>query len=273
MGRRLGSLVSAALAALLVVGGALPAAAAGERALWVWDGPVDGVIEFAADKAVTDVYLHAPPGFSTDARYPAFLAEAHAAGLQVHAMAGDPAWAKQPGPWTAWVDEVVTHGEFDGVVFDVEPYLHADWNSKKRNRLIRSYLAGLGSAVGQAGDFPVLAAVPFWFDEIRVKRSTLVESVLAATDGIVVMAYRDHAAGVDGIIDLSSAEAALAASMGRQFVIGVETGPVGNDKVTFAEEGSGFMESQLGLVQAEYGANPAFAGFAIHHYGSYSSMS
>ena len=273
MGRRLGSLVSAALAALLVVGGALPAAAAGERALWVWDGPVDGVIEFAGNMAVTDLYLHAAPGFSTDARYPAFLAEAHAAGLQVHAMAGDPAWAKQSGPWTAWVDEVVSHGGFDGVVFDVEPYLHADWNTKKQNRLIRAYLAGLDAAVQRAGNLPVLAAVPFWFDEIRVKRTTLVNRVLATTDGIVVMAYRDHATGGDGIIDLYSTEAALAASMGRQFVIGVETGAVGNDKVTFAEEGSAFMESQLGLVQAELGANPAFAGFAIHHYGSYSSMS
>ena len=272
MGRRLGSLLSVALAALLVVGGALPAAAAGERAMWVWDGPVDGVIAFAANKAVTDLYLHAPPGFSTDARYPAFLAEAHAAGLQVHAMAGDPAWAKQSGPWTAWVDEVVEHGGFDGVVFDVEPYLHADWNSKKQNRLIRSYLAGLGSAVGQAGTLPVLAAVPFWFDEIRVKRTTLVKKVLAATDGIVVMAYRDHAAGVDGIIDLSATEASLAASMGREFVIGIETGFVGLDKVSFAEEGELIMEGELDLVEAEFATNPAFAGFAIHHYGSYRTL-
>ncbi len=273
MGRRLGTLVSAALAALLVVGGALPAAAAGERAMWVWDGPVDGVIEFAGTRAVTDLYLHAPPGFSTDARYPAFLAEAHVAGLQVHAMAGDPAWAKQSGPWTGWVDEVVSHGGFDGVVFDVEPYLHADWNTKKQNRLIRSYLAGLDEAVARAGNLPELAAVPFWFDEIRVKRTTLVEKVLATTDGIVVMAYRDHAAGVDGIIDLSATEASLAASMGREFVVGVETGVVGLDKVTFAEEGEQIMEEQLDLVEAAFATNPAFAGFAIQHYGSYSSMS
>jgi hypothetical protein len=272
MGRRLGSLLSAALAALLVVGGALPATAAGERAMWVWDGPVDGVIDFAAAKAVTDLYLHAPPGFSTDARYQVFLTDAHAAGLQVHAMAGDSAWAKQSGPWTAWVDEVVTHGGFDGVVFDVEPYLHADWNTKKQNRLIRSYLAGLDEAAQRAGNLPVLAAVPFWFDEIRVKRTTLVESVLATTDGIVVMAYRDHAEGVDGIIDLSATEAALAASMGRQFVIGVETGAVSPGKVTFAEEGEQFMENELDLVEAEFATNPAFAGFAIHHYASYRTL-
>jgi hypothetical protein len=265
-------LVSVALTAVLMVGGALPAVAAGERAMWVWDGPVDEVIDFAAAKAVTDLYVHAPPGFSNDSRYQAFLTEAHVAGLQVHAMAGDPAWAEQSGPWTAWVDEVVAHGGFDGLVFDVEPYLHADWNTKKQNRLIRSYLAGLGSAVGQAGNLPVLAAVPFWFDEIRVKRNTLVGEVLATTDGIVVMAYRDHAEGVDGIIGLSSTEAALAASMGRRFVIGVETGLVGLNKVTFAEEGEATMERELLLVEAAFGSNPGFAGFAIHHYGSYRTL-
>ena len=118
----------------------------------------------------------------------------------------------------------------------------------------------------------MLAAVPFWFDEIRVKRSTLVEQVLTSTDGIVVMAYRDHAAGVDGIIDLSGTEASLAASMGRQFVIGVETGVVGLNKVTFAEEGEQVMEAELALVAAEFGATPGFGGFAIHHYSSYRTL-
>ena len=271
MGRKLGRLTTALLAALLLVGGALPASATGERAMWVWDGPVDGVILFAVEKGVTDLYLHAPPGFSADARYQAFLTEAHAVGLQVQAMAGDAAWAKQSGPWTAWVDEVGAHGGFDGLVFDVEPYLHADWNTKKQNRLIRSYLAGLGQAARQAGSLPVLAAVPFWFDEIRVKRTTLLKKVLAATDGIVVMAYRDHAEGIDGIIDLSSTEASLAASMGRRFVIGVETGFVGLDKVTFAEEGGAEMEEELLLVESAFGSTPGFGGFAIHHYASYSA--
>jgi hypothetical protein len=186
-------------------------------------------------------------------------------------MAGDPAWARHSEPWTDWVDEVVAHGGFDGLVFDVEPYLHADWNTKKQDRLIRSYLAGLRSAVRRAGDLPVLAAAPFWFDEIRVKRTTLVKKVLAATNGIVVMAYRDHAEGVDGIIDLSATEASLAASMGRQFVVGVETGFVGLDKVTFGEEGEAVMEQELLLVEAEFASTPGFAGFAIHHYASYSA--
>jgi len=272
MGRRLGKLVTALLIVVAMVGGALPAAAAGQRAMWVWDGPVDGVIDFSRTRSVTDLYLHAPPGFAANGSYRTFIEEAHAAGMQVHAMAGDPAWAKQAGTWRDWVDEVVAHGGFDGLVFDVEPYLHPDWNTKKQGRLIRSYLAGLDQATQRAGDTPVLTAVPFWFDELRVKRMLLIEHVLATTDGIVVMAYRDHAEGVDGIIEHSVVEAALAGSMGREFVIGVETGIAGLDKVSFAEETESFMEGQLQLVEAQFAPASGFGGIAIHHYGAYSAM-
>jgi len=272
MGQRLGRWLSVGLAALLMIGGALPASASAERAMWVWDAPTDGLIEYSISSGVTDLYLHVPPGFSSDASFAAFLTNAHAVGLEVHAMAGDPAWAKQSGPWTAWVDEVAAHGGFDGLVFDVEPYLHPDWGTKKQNRLIRSYLSGLDQAAQQAGDLPVLAAVPFWFDEIMVKRDSLVQQVLASVDGIVVMAYRDHAEGVDGIVDLAASEASLAAAMNRAFVVGVETEFVGLDKVSFAEEGRQAMEYELGLVEAEFAATSGFGGIAVHHYGSYSTM-
>lgn len=260
------------LVVVLVMGAAVPAVAAGERALWVWDAPSQEIIDFAAAEGITDIYLHAGPGFSTDPAYAQFVADAHAAGLNVHAMAGDPAWAKQSADWTSWVDEVVAHGGFDGVVFDVEPYLHPDWGTKKQNRLIRSFLSGLDSASGAAGSLPVIAAVPFWFDEIKVKRNTLVEEVLGSTDGIVVMAYRDQANGSDGIVAHSAFEADLAASMGRTFIIGVETGPASLDKVTFAEEGRTYMEEQLAIVTAAFSGTSGYGGLAIHHYGSYSQL-
>ena len=264
--------MSASLAVMLTMGMLFPAMASGQRSMWVWGAPDDGVLEFSTANGVTDLYLHVPPGFSSDPNFATFLTDANALGLKVYAMAGDPSWAAQSAPWTAWVDEVVAHGGFDGLVFDVEPYLHPDWGTKKQARLIRSYLAGLDRAERASLDLPVMTAVPFWFDEISFKRGTVLERVLASTDGIIVMAYRDHADGVDGIIDLATTEAALASSMGRDFVIGVETGFVGLDKVSFAEEGQMAMEQELSLVEAEFTSTPGFGGVAIHHYGAYSSM-
>ncbi len=267
-----GARMLGALVAGLLLLTATPAAAAGGRALWVWDEPRREIVEFAAADGISDIYLHAPPGFVGDVRFAQFISDAHAAGIAVHAMAGDPAWAKDGTPWARWVDEVVTHGGFDGLVFDVEPHAHPDWGTRRQNRLVSSYLAGLSAAVGAAGQLPALTTVPFWFDEVKVKRDSLLERVVASSDGIVVMAYRDHAEGVDGIIDVSSTEAAVAASMGRMFVIGVETGPVLPGKVTFAEEGRSFMDGELAIVEARYGATAGFGGIAVHHYGSYSTM-
>lgn len=251
-----------------------PVQAAGNRAMWVWDGPVDGVVEFASEKGVSDLYLHAPPGFSTDARFRSFLDDARGTGMRVHAMAGAPAWSKDAEPWEAWVDEVVDFGGFDGIVFDVEPYLLAEWNTRRQGRLIRSYLAALNGASRLAGELPTIAAVPFWWDhsDYDVRRRSLVGEVLDRVDGVVVMAYRDRAVGPDGIIGLAEHEVALAAAAGKTAVIGIETGPAGLDKVSFFEEGEAVMEAELNQVEEAFGGWVSYQGIAVHHYGAYRTL-
>lgn len=242
--------------------------------MWVWDGPVDGVIDFAITHGVTDVYLSAPPGFSADSRYAPFIDDAHTQGLRVWAVAGDASWAQNRAAWVSWTDEVVGSGLFDGIVADVEPYLLADWaDGRKRSRLISSYLKNLQAARQAAGSTTMFAAVPFWWDlpDYQTKGKLLVEHVLAGTDGIVVMAYRDSAEGSDGIIEHARFEIDLGSAMDRTVVIGVETGPASLDKVTFAEEGEAFMESQLAIVEATF-AGGSYGGVAIHHYASYVSL-
>jgi hypothetical protein len=275
MNARLTRVITAVfVAAVMVVGGTTSAQAAGERALWVWDGPANEVIDFALAEGVTDLYLHAPPGFSQDPTYLPFINTARNAGLQVHAMGGDPSWAWGGSDWGNWVDEIITFGALDGIVFDVEPHTLPDWNTKRRNRLIRSYLSALDDASRRAGSLPTLTTVPFWWDDpaFKSKKRLLIEHVLDRSDGIVIMAYRDHAQGIDGIIEHSATEANMAAASGKQFIVGVETGFVGLDKVSFAEEGMAAMEAELSLVESAYAGNAAYGGIAIHHYGSYSTM-
>lgn len=263
----------------LVLGALGPVAGAvteGDRAMWVWGAPEAAVVDFAVAKGVNTIYLHAPPGFSSDTAHASFLLDAHDEGLQVYAMAGDPVWAKKPAPMYRWVAEVVDHGGFDGVIVDVEPYLHSDWaSSRSQSRLIDKYLRGLDRARALTGSLPFVAAVPFWFDDAAYDRNgePLVGAVLDRVDGIVVMAYRDHADGADGIIEHASGEVALAASKGKSAVVGVETGQTGLDKTTFAEEGEGAMEAALVATAAALGASTGFGGVSIHHYGSWTTLS
>ena len=275
MNSKLSSIVTAiVMVAVVVIGNGAPAQAAGQRALWVWDGPVEGVIDFATSNGISALYLHTPPGFSRDEAYEPFITEAHSAGLDVLATGGDPSWSTDASTWSSWVDEIVDFGGFDGIVFDVEPHTLPQWESRRQNRLIRSYLSALQSASLQAGSLPTFTTVPFWWDDpaFKSKKHLLVEHVLDRTDGIIIMAYRDHALGIDGIVEHSQTEADLASAAGKQFTIGVETGFAGLNKVSFFEEGAAAMEIELGLVEAAFATTPGHWGISIHHFASYATM-
>lgn len=256
--------------------GLMPVASAGtQRAMWVWSGPAVETLTFASAQGVTDVYLHTPPGFSSDPAFAQYLSDARARGIAVHAMAGDPAWAKRPGALVSWTEEVVAAGGYAGIVADVEPYLLPEWSHpKRRARMLGKYLDGLSEANAAAGATPFVAAIPFWWDlsEYSVSEVTLVEDVLRSTDGVAVMAYRDFALGTDGIVEHASVEVGMASRLGKTAVVGIETGAASLDKVTFAEEGSAAMEAELTLVAQEFAAQSGFGGVAIHHYGSWATL-
>lgn len=243
------------------------------RSMWVWDDPDEAIITFAVERGIDRLFLNANPGFSAELAFAEFLTATHAAGLEVYALSGDPTWATEGGVWTAWVEEVVAHGGFDGLAPDVEPYLLPGWQKSRTQRsIVRSFERELRSAAAASASLPLLATVPFWFDEISFKKGTLLEAVVDRADGIVVLAYRDFAAGPDGIIEHTRTEMELAAEADKPVIVGVETAPAGLDKITFAEEGTDEMEAQLALVIAEYQSVSAFDGVAIHHYGTYLTL-
>ncbi len=266
------TVLAAALAFAAVPAAATPSA---PRGMWVWAGPDHDAIGFAQTKGVDTLYVNAVPGFSASAAHADFISAAHAAGIAVHALGGDPTWAtSNSDDFHAWVDEVVAYGGFDGIHADVEPYLLPEWSSRN-SRVVRQYLRSLKDARARAGALDLHVAVPFWFDDPAYatrKGATLVERVLDTVDGIVVMAYRDHAEGPDGIVELAATEVALATAEGKPAVVAVETAPAGLDKISFAEEGESVMEHELALVRAAFAGQRGFAGEAVHYYGSWLSL-
>jgi hypothetical protein len=85
------------------------------------------------------------------------------------------------------------------------------------------------------------------------------------------MDYTDTATG---IIARAEHELAYAESIGKpqSVVIGVESkdlsGTSDPETVTFYEEGRTYMEAELDKVYAAEAGSTAFAGIAMHHYGS-----
>lgn len=267
--RRAGTAVVAAT----MMWSALPVAATDTpRAMWVWDQPSQAIVDFSTDRGIDRIFLHVSPGFSSDEAVDSFLTSAHTEGIEVYALAGDPSWARRSKPFLNWVDEVVSHGGFDGLAPDIEPYALSDWNNqRRRSRLISSYLDALQGAHTRAGGLPLIPAVPFWWDEpeLAIKGSLLIDEVIRRVDGVAVMAYRDTAEGPNGIITLAGYEVAAGTAAGKSVTIGVETAPNSLDHVTFYEEGDAAMEAVLADVAAEWIASAGYWGNAIHHYGSY----
>lgn len=250
----------------------LPGSASARRALWVWDGPTMDAVDVAIADGYDALFVHTAPGFDP-ADYAGFIDSAHAAGIDVYAMGGDPAWAQDRRAWKNWVGEVVDAGVFDGAVADVEPYLLPGWdNDRTRRRIINNYVSRLEAAHDASGSMDLIATIPFWWDlpEFDKKGESLAERVVARSDGIVVMAYRDSASGPDGIVAHAANEVAAAAGAGRLAWVGIETAPASLDKVTFWEEGRSAVATELAIVDQSFGAG--YAGAAIHHYGSWVSL-
>ena len=282
---------------LHVAGGGSALAA---RAMWVWS-EANQLLDNRADRAyafdfmrrngVDTLYLW------TDAdgrlllepqKYHRLIGQAHARGIQVYALDGDPSYVV-PGPARdramARFQHVLDYNanstaaqRFDGVNLDVEPWGLPDWQTNQGLR-IQQYLdlsAEYMQLKQNAGsDIPVGPDMAFWFDTLgdidwNGQTKGLHEHVLDVFDYGTLLDYRDFAIGLDGMVFHATTELDYAQSIGKPLVLGVETqANVGPDKVTFHEEGAVYMEQQLDLVEAAFAANPSFQGFAIHHYGSY----
>ena len=257
--------VVVAISASLLVDISPARAAENSRSVWVWGEPANLDIETIAAEGFDRILLWAPPGFSNDSSFESVVSAVHVAGLEIFAVGGDPSWASSPSTVRSWAREVQS-GEWDGAVLNIEPYLHPDWDTD-RSDLAAAYLRGLRRAE-QTLSVPLSATVPFWFDSIPHRKTTVLNAVAKRVDGIVVLGYRDHAEGTDGILELVSEEVAVAEATRTDLVIAVETGPVLPEKVTFFEEGRTALETELGIVEAALGTSVAFVGTSVHHWDS-----
>lgn len=252
-----------------------PLVAAGDarmQALWVWGTPSRDVVGFAAADGIDTIFVHVPPGDTTDAAIVQFVDLAHRSGISVWALGGDPEWARRIGRWSQWVREVHESGMFDGIIVDVEPYLLEDWkDANARASLMERYLRGVERMEDAAGSSRIMVTVPFWWDSFSEDGVAWLRSVMQSSDGVVVMAYRDHVAGPDGILQAASGEIALAGQVGSIVVLALQADPDAEDGLTFYEEGHGALADARATLLAAFEDERGFGGLSVHRYESYRS--
>ena len=287
--------------------GAFPCAAATPgRAVWIWEADSYGMLENEATASEAIAFLRGE-GFDTaylyaDAwegrnlidsdpgAYRALIAAMHRRGVKVHALLGSWYLATHayvlPGRRAdalAMIDRVLAYNataaadeRFDGIGLDIEPHMLDDWDVR-RDELLAGFLdlsAALRDRVDASpGAVPLGAAIPFWLDGIalewRGRRDAVSAHAIGLYDYVALMDYRNRAGGDDGIVAHAETEMAQAAAAGRQVVIGLEVAPNELAKVTFDALRPPDLAREMDATSRAFAGNPAFAGFAIHHYGAY----
>lgn len=288
------------LICMLLLSGAPAARGDMDRAIWIWgeatellnDAQVRGnTLDFLERQGIGTLYLWSPGNsiVSAPGAYRTLISEVHARGGQVYSLQGDPAFvlpknqAKAVAQFQAVLDyNVASRPEerFDGVNLDVEPHGLADWSTNSEQR-VKQYLdlskAYMQAKAAAGADLAVGPAIPFWYDTFATvdwngSIKPVSEHVQDLYDYVTLMDYRDYALGSGGIVALAASEIDYARSLNKRVVIGVETGAVSPEKVTFYEEGAGVLEEQLALVADAYADHVGFGGFAIHSLTSYREM-
>jgi hypothetical protein len=257
-------------------------------ATWLWNpwklvNDESGTLAFLEGKHVNKVYLQIDRDIPLTV-YRSFIEKASAKGMKIYALDGGPNWVAPKGDknvdllmnWLkTYQNGSSSQQQFAGVHLDVEPYLYSGWSTNQA-ATVKSYQSLLVKAKSSAVSLtlPLEADIPFWFDETSYKntygKGTLAEWVIANTNGITIMAYRDSASM---IIDLVKNEIALAGKYNKQLVIGVETGQTDEGgALSFFEEGETYMNQELAKVKSFYTGTPGYSGAAVHHVGSWETM-
>lgn len=262
------------------------------RAMWVWK--IDPVVNLRARQEMFDlcfrtairtcyVYFgdfneHEDPSYTKQLEE--FLREAHAKGLKIEILTGNPVWSLRDNHNFAikWMKAFLDYNQsrpqelrIDGCSFDVEPYLASEWNTR-REEVKAEFLELLGKIRELIDSYPdqhfeVGGAIPFFYKD----EGDFEEKMLKYLDYAALMAYYDTERM---IIDVSRYHIDLATKLGKKIYIGAETQDLiamkqGRRSNTFFEEGWEEMETVLKKVEDEFRASSGYGGIAMHCYYSY----
>lgn len=206
---------------------------------WIWrpaqwreDG--DGLIAAARAHGLGRIFigLDIRDGAVAEAgRLRSFLQSAHAAGLTVWAVEGDPAAITRAGrpPFLERTRAIAAFNRgspaLDGIQYDIEPYLLAGW-PLDRPAGVAAYLDTL-ERLKRAAASPVEAVLPFWWFDMPEMAGSL-DRLAAAADRFTVMAYRTEP---DGIAAAAEGALAWAGAHDRPMTVALEAGPLPDDRV------------------------------------------
>ena len=252
------------------------AAPAGTRAMWLWgDQPAAEVADWAAKHKVSEIFVYVSPSVLTDSaelgRLQQMKLRAKSLKIKLRALGGESTWTTDHAAALAWQKAVVRTGVFDGIHLDVEPYLTTAWASDLSGTQ-KNFLSLLDK-MRMASKLPLEADVPFWYGQYQAGSKNFADAVLSRVHAVTVMSYRDTATGPNSLLEVSQDWLARGAMAGKRVRLAVETDQLTEcDYCTFYGDGTTKLNQELSKVDAGTRQDGAFAGIAVHRYGSWKAM-
>ncbi|WP_412735026.1 hypothetical protein [Krasilnikovia sp. MM14-A1259] len=264
------------LTAVTAVAGPAPArAAAPGRAMWLWNrADPAAVITWAKANDVREIFAFVEPNVASSGDLPRLKdlkKRADRAGIALSALGGEPGWVFDVAAARAWQKSALGTKLFARSHVDVEPYVLNAWSADQAGTV--AALLRLFDDLQADDARPLEVDVPFWYDTIAAEGGTLADAVLARVDAVTVMSYRDTATGPNSMMDVGSDMLLRGGAAGIPVRLGAETAALPDcPYCTFAEEGRQQLDATLDDVDQAAAGYPAFAGIAVHHYGSWSTL-
>ncbi len=285
------------------------------RSMWVW-GSTTSIIEYSSSRQTFYDFCANPPGMndpnaipgfprninlvfmsahryvvgdsSMRAKLHSFLKDAHSHNLKVEYLDGDKTWATTNiSSGKLYMDYLIKFNSevsdpaerFDGVQYDVEPYLNSGWSDPSTREDIwngfielLTYCQAMVDSLNDGTYFGV--AVPRWYDSTTgwLNNKSGIYYMRQLMDLVDYTAIMDYVDTSSRIIKDAGAEVLYADQIGKRVIVGVETQTVSPPTSTFYEEGWGNMESNLYDVDQYFNDHPGYDGIAIHHYDYYKNF-
>lgn len=255
------------------------------QAVWLWNtgaalSAPHAAVDFCLQHGINLIYLQINYGYSAHA-YSALIGQAHAHGIQVDALSGNPGWGLSSGQasLTAFINWVGNYNlgasgsqRFSGINLDIEPYVLSQWTSSQSS-VVQQWQANVDQAVREGAKFglPVTATVPFWLDTVSGGSMPLGKWMIRTLSQVDIMAYRSQVSGSNGVMAVASQELQDAKSLGKSAVVAVDLTNSGST-TSFYSQGPTVMAHELTQMSHALSGNSAYAGWAVNDYSQWVAM-
>ncbi len=239
--------------------------------VWWWNNKLDSTyLDFAQKNGVSEIYYYTS---SFNDKTQNFIQNAKTKDIRVYWLTGEYEWIEDNDSLYQKLDEFIlyqTENEniFDGVHFDIEPHQHPQFEDKRTEILLKFVQLIINLRI----KYPNLYLeydIPCWLDdklEINGQKMEAYKYIINNADRVTLMSYRDSS---EAIYNFAKDEIEYAKSLNKTINLAVETQDVGEDIVSFFEEGNKYMLSELNKLKK---AIPENFGIAIHHIVSWKEL-